>query len=221
MHLDSLGKIGSLLADENPVRWLFCGDSITHGVRHTWGCRDYTQHFAERVRSEMGRRRDFVINTAVSGDTTREVLADFEWRVAQFRPHVVFMMIGMNDCAQSRKMSVGEFASNLGEFCRRVQEDLGALAVLQTSPLILKGMAPDRECTFPAFMEAVRSVAKSRSAVLVDHEAHWRALSDKQFFLMSDAYHPGTYGHIAMAHKLLEVLGILDPESPTGRLFVP
>jgi len=218
---DSLHKIHGLLADKAPVRWLFCGDSITHGFRHTWGHRDYTQHFAERVRSEMWRRRDIIINSAISGNTSREVLADFEWRVLQFRPHVVFLMIGMNDCAQSRKMSVREFTSNLGEFARRVQEDAGSLLVLQTSPPIIKGTTPDREGTFPEFMDAVRSVAKSHGAVLVDHAEHWDRLAEKHALWMSDSYHPGPYGHVVLARSIFDRLGIHDPESNTGRLFVP
>ena len=47
---------------------MFTGDSITHGALHTMGWRSYPEHFAERVRWELGRMRDIVINTGISGD---------------------------------------------------------------------------------------------------------------------------------------------------------
>lgn len=218
---EALRKIRRFLSGKAPVRWLFCGDSITQGICHTWGARDYTQHFAERVRWELGRCRDMVINSAVSGNTTRELLGDFDWRVVQFNPHVVFLMIGTNDCARSRAMDIDEFASNLTEFSRRVQEDVGSLLVLQTPPQIIKGSTPDREGSFPDFVNTLRAVAKSRRAVLVDHADFWAGQADKHRFWMSDAYHPGPHGHLVMARSIFMKLGIMDPSANTGRFFVP
>jgi len=218
---DPTTKVSDLLSGESPVRWLFCGDSITHGAKHTWGHRDYTQHFAERVRFEMRRWRDVLINSAVSGETTRDLLADFDWRVAQFRPHVIFFMMGMNDCEETRTMKVEEFEANLEDFCRRAQDEVGAVVVLQTSPPIVKGMGPNRERSYPAFMDAIRSVARSRALTLVDHEAFWRQNAERHTFWMSDAIHPGLYGHLALARCLFEALEIFDLSSNTCRLFVP
>ena len=53
--------IQKLIRSAEPVKWLFYGDSITHGAVHTFGARDYTEHFTERVRFELKsdpRRRD-------------------------------------------------------------------------------------------------------------------------------------------------------------------
>jgi len=214
---DTLETVRAHFSRKEPVRWLFCGDSITHGVKHTRGRRDYTQHFAERVRGELGRRRDVVLNVAASGETTRELLEDFKWRVEESRPDVVFLMIGMNDCAKSRSMQVWQFASNLKEFCRRVQA-LGAAVVLQTSPPVVQGLAPEREALFPAFMDVVRSVAHSNSAALVDHHDFWGNHPCKHILWMADAYHPGAYGHLAVAHCLFHALGIFCGSSDTCRL---
>ena len=41
--------IRRLLSRDAPVKWLFTGDSITHGALHTIGWRDYTELFSERV----------------------------------------------------------------------------------------------------------------------------------------------------------------------------
>src|SRR5581483_4932046 len=89
---DPFAAIKAVLKRKEPAIWLFTGDSITHGALHTLGWRSYPEHFAERVRWEMRRMRDVVINTGISGDTTNGLLADFEWRVLQFKPTVVSIM---------------------------------------------------------------------------------------------------------------------------------
>ena len=53
-------QVKELLRGEYPVKWLFYGDSITHGALHTFGWRDYTELFAERLRFELGRTMDTV-----------------------------------------------------------------------------------------------------------------------------------------------------------------
>src|SRR5262249_8094820 len=95
-----LAGIKQLLAAREPVVRIFTGDSITHGALHTLGWRSYPEHFAERVRWELGRMRDVVINTGISGDQTGGLLADLDWRVLHFQPHVVSIMLGMNDCSR-------------------------------------------------------------------------------------------------------------------------
>ena len=66
--VDGLEGIKTLLAGKDPVMWVITGDSITHGALHTLGWRSYPEHFAERVRWELRRVRDIVINTGISGD---------------------------------------------------------------------------------------------------------------------------------------------------------
>ena len=79
--------------------WVFTGDSITHGALHTKGWRSYPEHFAERVRWELKRMRDIVVNTGVSGDRAQGLLPDLDWRVLHLKPDVVSVMLGVNDSA--------------------------------------------------------------------------------------------------------------------------
>lgn len=189
-------RISHLLSQNAPCKWLFYGDSITHGARHTGNRRDYTQLFAEKIRFAEGRRQDVVINTAISGNTTRQLLAEFDWRLAQFSPQAVFLMIGMNDCA-NRQVPPAEYEENLLLLVQRI-EDLSALPILQTTTPVVSGQAPDREPHFPAYMDIVRDIAARRHLPLIDHAAHW--LNQKPFPIgwMSDAFHPNAEGHEAM-----------------------
>lgn len=213
-------RIHAILQRKEPVKWLFYGDSITHGAAHLFGARDYTEHFSERIRTESGRSQDIVIKTAISGNTTRNLLADFDWRLAQFQPHVVFLMIGMNDCSTDRKMPLEEFRANLALLVEKIGA-LGGLTILQTTCPILPGSAPGREENFPSFMQAIRDVAADSGLPLVDHEAYWKANEGRHYYWMSNAFHPNNAGHLAFAHHLFREMGIFDENSTTCRFFLP
>ena len=213
-------RIRTILEGDDPAKWIFYGDSITHGALHTFGQRDYAELFAERLRYELGRTMDMVLTTAISGDNTRGLLSGFDWRVGQFRPQVVLVMIGMNDCSQDNDISLAEFGDNLDRLVGRLSE-IDALPVLQTTCPILPGQAPEREPHIDAHMEVIRQDATTHGLPLVDHTAFWRQHPDKLDYWMNNAFHPNEYGHRAFAHLLYRELGILDEASPACRLFFP
>lgn len=215
-----MDRIKALLARPEPVTWLFLGDSITHGAVHTFGARDYTELFRERVVLEKERRLDVVLNTAFSGYTTRGLLAEYEHRVARFKPDAVFLMIGMNDCYE-QTVPLAEFQQNLRALAGRIQTG-GGLPVLQTTCPVIDGKAPGREKHLPAYMDAVREAAAALGLPLVDHTAEWQRAGEQQrYYLMSDPFHPNAHGHRAFARHLFRVTGLWDDASPTCRLFVP
>lgn len=215
-----LETVRSLLKADRPIKWLFTGDSITHGALHTFGWRDYVELFAERVRFELGRGMDLILNSAISGHTTRQLLAGFDWRIGQFRPDVVLIMIGMNDCSQGNGIDLAEFRGNLDRLVSGIEE-LGATPVLQTTCPILPGQAPERTPYFPAYMDVIRDLAGTRGLPLVDHERFWQARAPSHFYWMSNAFHPNEYGHRAFALCLYQALGIYDAGSHSCRLHLP
>lgn len=213
-------RVKKLLRSEEPLTWIFYGDSITHGVLHTFGYRDYAELFAERVRSELGRMMDVVATTAISGNTTRDLLASFDWRVARFRPDVVFLMIGMNDCSKEKGIGVEEFEKNVLELVDRITE-LGTVPVLQTTCPILPGQAPERLPYFDSYMDAIRKVSADRKLPLIDHTEHWREEEEHHFLWMSNAFHPNAYGHRAFAQYIYRCLDIYDAQSRSCQLMIP
>lgn len=213
-----MDRIRRMIEDKSrPVKWLFYGDSITQGVHHTFGWRDYTQLFAERIRCELDRRQDIVINTAISGNGIANLLKDYDWRCRQFRPDVVFIMIGMNDCCGGTLDSLQLFHGQLEELICYLSAD-GALAVLQTSCAILPGGSPKREPMFGQFMDAIRDVARSERVPLIDHHRYWTEHSENWPHWLTDPFHPNEKGHRALAFKLFSDLGIFDVASDTCRL---
>lgn len=208
-----------LMDEREALTWVFYGDSITHGSKHLFGYRDYSELFAERVRWELGRHHDMVINSAVGGYTSSNLLQHFDRHVSAFSPDAVLIMVGMNDCHPDKGVLLDLYRENVAQLilaCRRIS----ATPVLQTSSPVLAGSDQVRELHFDAYMEALRSVACAADAFLVDHLAHWRTHSawEKDYW-MANGIHPNEYGHRRLAVHLLDGLGIFDPESVTCRLF--
>ena len=215
--------IRQLLKREAPVKWLFTGDSITHGARHTVGWRDYTELFSERLRYELGRGRDIVIKTGISGWTIERIANDLEWNVLQFHPDCVSIMIGMNDCVALGAGGIGQFKATYLQTIERIREGCGAQILLHTPNWMLPTDRPERYDNLPAYVEAVREVACVAGAPLVDHFSEWVAASqnDAMHHWIGHGCHPNEYGHRVLAHALFRALGIWDDASWTCRLIVP
>ncbi|MSR56461.1 MAG: SGNH/GDSL hydrolase family protein [Planctomycetaceae bacterium] len=216
-----LAGIKALLSRKEPVMWVITGDSITHGALHTLGWRSYPEHFAERVRWELRRVRDLVVNTGISGDRTGGLLADIDWRALHLQPDVVSVMLGMNDCTagpDGREV----FRKNLTAIVDRVQA-AGAIPLLNTpNTVYIKNSAGRAD--LPTYAAIVREVATATRAGLVDHWTHWEKTKPDQETLLAwiedSSIHPGVYGHREFAKLIFRELGIFDPESPTCKLEV-
>lgn len=217
-HVKSRGK--------TPWTWVFYGDSITHGARHTYGWRSFQEIFHERIRGEYLIKNDVVINSGSSGYTTRELLQlDYYNRmVKRYQPQVVFLLIGMNDAANTAPNGVNEFASRLEELVKRLESE-NAIVVLQTYNTIeYKPQQPDylaRYNNLPAYNQVIRDTAKKYDLILVDHDAYWRANAsdpDVLHFWLGETIHPGARGHLEMAKLILQELKIYDPNSSSSRV---
>lgn len=216
-----MAKIQAIFKSDSPATWILTGDSITHGALHTLGWRSYPEHFAERVRWEMRRVRDIVINTGISGDRTGGLLADFEWRAARFQPTVVSIMLGMNDCSAG-PAGQDEFRKNLAALVAATRK-AGALSLLHTPNTILVENSPGRG-DLPAYAQIAREVAAKEGAALVDHWKYWSTSrpnpSDLLPWIEDKSIHPGVLGHRAFAQEMFRALGIYAEDSPTCKLEI-
>lgn len=211
-------RLAEILAGP-PLTWVFVGDGITQAVSHTAGWRGYVEHFAERLRGELGRVKDAVINSGVAGSTVAEVLPEFHWRIGRFAPDVVVAMFGTNDALAQSPGGVREFRYDLGQLVER-SRDLGAMVVLQTPPPVATG--DEREPAIVAeYVDEVRSVAEELGVPLVDHVAVWHAAGSQgepPASWLDDTVHPNARGQHQIALTLFDRLGVLDPESPVCAL---
>lgn len=214
--------IQAKLKSDKPMTWIFTGDSITQGAYHTGGWRSYSELFAERIRWELRRKSDIVINTGISGDTAGKVLATFDWRVTRFQPDVVSIMIGTNDSVSGEK-GRASCRKNLLKIVDKIR-DAGAVPVINTPNFIcVKGYNGSRK-DLGNYVKIACEVAAEKKIILIDHWSYWQEQrKDKESLMnwLSDSIHPNEYGHRAIANKIFMELNIYDPNSPTCKLFIP
>lgn len=211
--------IATLLKSKTPITWLFAGNSITQGAKHTHGSRTYSEIFFERVRYEMGRYRDIIINMGVSGNTSKNVLDDFDWRVAHSKPQVVFLMIGTNDAATDKAISVEQYGENLKTLIQKIRA-LGAIPVLLSPTPILESHAPER-ANLKHYVIKMSEVVQKEQVIFVNQWEIWNGELKAKYkdqwskLLLNDPLHPNGLGHKEMAISLFKALSIFDPKQPT------
>lgn len=188
-----------------PMTWVMTGDSITQAVLHTHGARGWVEHVHERVRWQLDRLTDIVVNTGVSAWRATDVLAAYDHLIGRFEPEVLSISLGTND-ARAGLAGLAEFRESMSAIIARAD---GAQIVLHTPVLVsLAGRAARAE--LPAYCQAVREIAAETGALLVDHEAYWLARfpdSDPIAWL-DDPAHPNAVGHRHMADHTLRTLGL-------------
>jgi lysophospholipase L1-like esterase len=215
-------KIKALLEGNQAVKWVFAGDSITHGARHLNGWRDYPQLFEERLRYEMGKERNLVIRTATSGWTIGRLSEDLEWRVLQFAPQVASFHFGMNDCTAGDD-ALPAFRELYPRIIAKVRETCGSAILIHTPNPVLPNSETRRAPYIDAYVAAIREIAAEVDAILVDHYAAWAEYGKEGevYYLMNDPLHPNEYGHRFKAELLFKELGMYDPNCAVSRLLIP
>lgn len=202
------------------MTWVCTGDSITQAVFHTHGSRGWVEHCHERIRWQLGRLEDVVINTGMSGWTAPQVLDRFDHLVGRFSPDVVSISLGTNDAHVDQPGGPETFATALRELVQR-SASLQAQVVLHT-PV---GQAESATRTRPRpgdFSEVVRVVAQESGATLVDHAAHWQDAYPRRsggqtepLGWLDDGIHPNAEGHRVMTDLTVTTLGLgPDAERP-------
>ncbi|MFG1912268.1 SGNH/GDSL hydrolase family protein [Kribbella sp. NPDC048928] len=213
------GSVAGRLATGAPLTWLFTGDSVTAGEQHTYGHRDFSQLFEERIRYELGRGTDTVVNTAKSGWTADVLARMLDHAVLRWNPDLVIVGLGLNDCHDG-EAGRDRFRMRYADVVDRIIA-AGAHPVLQTPNGVLPSSPEARTGALPGYAEDIRALATARGCTLIDHQLVWTRAERATQAWISEGCHPNGYGHIVMAHTLLRSLGLFDPRSHLGRLHVP
>ena len=219
---DELARVAGFLEGNQAIKWVFAGDSITHGALHTYGWRDYPQLFEERVRYELGQERNLVIRTATSGWTLGRLAEDLDWRVLQFAPQVASFHFGMNDC-QAGPEARPRFREQYLDVVERVRAGCGAAIVIHTPNPVLPCTEAQRASNLESYVVVMREVAEQSGAILVDHFAAFNEYARKSnlHYLMNDLIHPNEFGHRFKANLLFNALGIFAERSNVCQLSIP
>lgn len=163
---------------------VFMGDSITEGqyVHHSLRWAELVtvrlkRTFADRVDPE----RQFYYCHGVSGETTRQGLERFPRHVQQFRPEVLTLQFGLNDCncwdtdAGLPRVSEAAYRANLIEMIERTRRFGARHIILSTNHPTLRyrklvsGQSLEERRMI--YNRIVREVARATDVTLCDIEA--------------------------------------------------
>lgn len=161
---------------------LMFGDSLVEGVGATAG---------QSLPEQLGRRAGTaVLNYGVSGDTTRDALAQLDTAIAT-RPRIVLVLLGGNDFL--KKIPREETFRNLERIVTTFQEQGAIVFVLGVRSGLIGGGA---DAEYESLAEETGSVYVSDvlSGVFGRSE------------LMSDPIHPNDQGYAIIAERIAPLL---------------
>ncbi|WP_366180525.1 SGNH/GDSL hydrolase family protein [Actinomyces timonensis] len=222
-----IGRLSGKLGQGGPLTWLFMGDSITHGALHTKGYDAVPQVVEKYVHEVLGRQDDVVVNTAVSGATTADTLAQIGPRLENYPADVVSLMIGTNDSVDAATPPE-TYRKSLRAIIERIRaKNPDAVIILRTPT---PGCRSELVKPYVAIMK--RLGAEDDGLVVVDQFTRWQesaesypwlisdpADADKvDQILMGDNLHPGFNGQRYMARLFLSALGLWTPDNEQAAL---
>ncbi len=197
--LSDFSSLQKLFYSNKPLRWLFAGDSITHGCLHTKEYPRFSEIFEFYLSENPPRRGDLVLNTGVSGATSAECLDyEKEWLFLT-KADAAFICFGMNDAVRDN-VSADIFRNNLLHFIRALRER-EILPILQTPQLSKR-----KKYTDP-YNDIIRETADREKVLLVDLDEYWKGHKREVKGMMSDSVHPDRYGHLQWARLMIKALG--------------
>ncbi len=212
-----------LLRDRDRV--VFTGDSVTDAGR----ARPIGQGLWDGVGNGFVRQVDnflnvlypeqkfYLMNTGVSGNTTRDLFARWQTDVLDLKPDVLFVCIGFNDvwrqfdtpCVFDLHVPIEEYRENLIRMIRETKDKVRQMVFL--TPYY---MEPNKEDAMRKMMDAygsvVKEVCKEYDLPCVDLQP---AFDDYLQYrhsasLMWDRVHPGPIGSLLIARELLKFMGV-------------
>ena len=201
------------LEAEPMTRIVALGSSNTELAYHSEGCHNWFGWLEVGLRDRFGRVHH-AINAGVSGETSRDMLARFDRDVAHYRPHLVIITTGGNDCSPENDLPRNEFEGNLRALVARCRALSDCLVILQTYyafDVAAMGDEPERARRFPEYMDSVREVSCTDEAILLDHLVRWERLRLQDYAtyagLMRDAMHLNPWGNMVMGLDALRQFG--------------
>lgn len=200
-----------------PVLLVALGDSVTQGAMQisVLDAEGVYHRLLQRELEAFYPSATFsTVNAGVSGGTVAQALERLERDVLSFRPDLVLIAFGLNDCHNGLE-GLARFQADLSEMVRRINESTEADILLVTPSFMARRanarIHPDHsqhtqavigaqtEGTLARYAQVIRDVASASSLPLADVHREWERLSadgfDTDAWLINGLNHPNRQGH--------------------------
>ena len=199
------------------------GDSITLATRKPEEGK-WTSLLQYQLSDALPHREIRVINSGVSGNTSREGLARIEKDVLNHAPNMVLVEFGGNDATQNpkRHVTLEEYRANLESILKAIHEETDAQVVLLTFPPVIEewhswGKDPfyieqgGVDIYVENYRVATREFAKQHNLSLIDIDQALRVeieRTDIKSVILPDGIHLTAEGNKVLARVISQ--GLLD-----------
>lgn len=209
-------RLKQRLEGEEPLTWLFMGDSITHGALWTFGYKDYVELIDQYARETFNRKEDIFINTAVSGATILSTLNRIEHRLEAYEPDIISVKLGANDVVS---FTPAEYKENLETLLQHLYKKNALIVLATPTPSNIGGVENERMKEYLSVLEEV--VSNHPDVLFVNHYSELQAFLDarpegwkKKYTIYTDErLHLGANGQLYMFHNYLKHLHLIKEAS--------
>ena len=128
-------------------------------------------------------------------------------------------MIGTNDAAEERNISIEKFGNNLMQLIDQIRA-IEAIPLIMSPNIIITEKSPERSRLYQ-YIEKMSEVVNAKNVIYVDNWSLWGTELQQKYNgevfkeLLNDPLHPNGYGHKEIAVALFKELSIFDPNAPT------
>lgn len=177
------------------------GDSITAGFAVKRG---FPSFWREQLQEKFPEAKVEMINSGISGDTSRDGLARLDWSVLSYEPDLVTINFGINDSVFD--IDVDEFKANLTKMIRRIRAGPDSeILLLSSQPL----ETPPYDRIVQDYYRAVEDVAREMDVGFVDVYGAWmervRRGTPLSSLIIPGLDHPNEAGYRIIAEELLRL----------------
>ena len=196
------------MKDRNHIVYLALGDSYTIGTGASHESRNFPSLLAVHVQ-ETTRREVEVVNPAVNGFTTIDLLAKELGYITDLKPDLVSVLIGVNDLVQGRRaQQYRESLIEIYDAIAATQLPAGRVAAISIPNWSVVPAA--REYGDPArvrsiteqFNAVARQEAEARSFLWVDLTEVSTRATGSTGWIAADDLHPGDAQYAAWAEEI-------------------
>lgn len=224
---------------ESPVTIACLGDSVTHGCFEVFISRHgtvdtqyrpgegYVRGLQDRLYRLYPAAAANVINAGISGDSAEGALRRFDRDVAVYKPDLVTICLGLNDCMQEAIPQAQKRYGDCLEALFAKVIALGASCILLTPNMMCtyadpalgdatllaiaeQAAARQKEGVLTSFVETAKVQAAHAGVPVADAYAHWRAMDragvDTTALLANRINHPVPDMHAIFTQCLLDTL---------------
>ena len=196
------------MTDRNHIVYLALGDSYTIGTGASHESRNFPSLLAAHVQ-EATRREVKVVNPAVNGFTTIDVLAKELGYITDLKPDLVSVLIGVNDLVQGRRaQQYRESLIEIYDAIAATQLPAGRVAAISIPNWSVVPAARDygdparvRSLT-EQFNAVAKQEAEARSFLWVDLTEVSTRATGSTGWIAADDLHPGDAQYAAWAEEI-------------------